>query len=85
MSAYVIDTSVLELAFPVLPLTAAVVLEAVRGVRDHNLAYYDAQIWAVAKLAQAPVVLSEDFASDSTIVGVTFVNPFVSGFDLSRL
>jgi predicted nucleic acid-binding protein len=34
--------------FPVLPLTPAVVMEAVRGVRDHHLSYYDAQIWAVA-------------------------------------
>lgn len=33
-----------ERAFPVVPLTSAVVLEAVRGVRDHNFAYFDAQI-----------------------------------------
>src|SRR5215210_9026587 len=38
----------LMLAFPVLPVTGpVVVLEALRGVREHMLSYYDAQIWAV--------------------------------------
>lgn len=74
-----------ERVFPVLPLTPGVVLEAVRGVRDHSLAYFDAQIWAAAKLNQVPTVLSEDFASGSTVEGVTFVDPFSSTFDPSAL
>jgi predicted nucleic acid-binding protein len=36
----------LMLAFPVLPLTGPVVLEALRGVGEHMLSYRDAQIWA---------------------------------------
>lgn len=72
-------------SFPVLPLTPEVVLEALRGVRDHSFAYYDAQIWAVAKLHQIPVLLSEDFNSGSEIDGVTFVNPFENTFDLTTL
>ena len=74
-----------ERTFPVHPLTSAVVLEAVRGVRDHQFPYYDAQIWAVAKLNQVPVVLSEDFASGSTVEGVTFVDPFADGFEVETL
>lgn len=74
-----------ERAFPVLPLTPAIVLEAVRAVRDHKLSYCDAQIWAVAKLAQIPMLLSEDFPSGSTLEGVTFVNPFASDFDVGQL
>jgi hypothetical protein len=31
------------LAFPLLPLTGLVVLEALQGVREHMLSYYDAQ------------------------------------------
>jgi predicted nucleic acid-binding protein len=62
--------------FDVLPITASVVLEALRGVRDHHLAYFDAQIWAAARLAQCELVLSEDFADGATVDGVTFVNPF---------
>jgi predicted nucleic acid-binding protein len=34
----------LLLAFPVLPLTGPVVIEALRGVREHLPSYYDAQI-----------------------------------------
>jgi predicted nucleic acid-binding protein len=33
----------LMLAFPVLPLTGPAVLEALRGVGEHMLSYYDAQ------------------------------------------
>src|ERR671921_1875789 len=51
----------LMLAFPVLPLTGPVVLEALRGVREHLLSYYDGQIWAVARLGQVAMILSEDF------------------------
>ena len=70
-------------AFPILPLTPALVLEAVRGIRDHRFAYYDAQIWAAARLNQIPVVLSEDFATGATVEGVTFLDPFASDIDLS--
>jgi predicted nucleic acid-binding protein len=63
-------------AFDILPLTTQVVLEALRGVRDHGLSFYDAQIWGAAHLAQAPVLLSEDFPSGETRDGVSFVNPF---------
>jgi predicted nucleic acid-binding protein len=75
----------LERAFPVLPLTPAVVLEAIRAVRERKLSYYDAQVWAVAKLGQIPVLLSEDFDSGSVLEGVTFVDPFALEFDVSSL
>ena len=63
-------------------LTPLVVLEAGRGVRDYKLAYYDAQIWATAKLNQVPVVFSEDFSDGQVMEGVRFVNPFARGFNL---
>ena len=53
-----------------------------RGVKDHRFGYYDAQIWAIAKLNQVPVVLSEDFASGASVEGVTFSNPFEEAFDI---
>ncbi len=74
-----------ERAFPVVPLTPAIVLEAVRGLRDHGFSYYDAQIWAAARLNQLPFVLSEDFAAGSTVEGVTFVDPLAPSFDLADL
>ena len=68
----------LEQSYAVFPLTAAVVLEAVRGTKTHRLSYYDAQIWATATLYQVPCVLSEDVNSGGVIEGVAFVNPFRS-------
>ncbi|RMF71523.1 MAG: PIN domain-containing protein [Alphaproteobacteria bacterium] len=68
--------------FPIFPLTPAVILEAIRGVRDHGFSYYDAQIWATARLNQIPVVLSEDFPTGATIEGVQFLNPLEATFDL---
>ena len=70
-------------SLPVFDLTPMVILEALRGVRDHGLAYYDAQIWASARLNQVPVIFSEDFNTGSVLDGVRFVNPFEVGFDLA--
>jgi predicted nucleic acid-binding protein len=75
----------LLLAFPVLPLTGPVVLEALRGVREHLLSYYDAQVWAVARLGQVGVVLSEDFNPGAVLDGVSFSNPLNPAFDLAAL
>lgn len=75
----------LERAFTILPLTPAVVLESIRGVRDHQLSYYDAQIWASAKLAQIPIVLTEDFSVGAVLEGVTFLDPFAASFDVTTL
>jgi predicted nucleic acid-binding protein len=67
---------------PVFDLTALIVLEAARGARDHGLAFYDAQIWASARLNQVTVVFSEDFNDGQVLEGVTFANPFAEGFRL---
>lgn len=75
----------LERLFVVYPLTTAVVREAVRGVQAYHLSYYDAQVWAVAKLNQVAVVLSEDFSAGVTLEGVLFLNPLEPGFDLAGL
>ena len=64
-------------AWPILDLSPLVVLEAARGVRDHQLSYWDAQIWATARLNQIQVVYSEDFNTDAVIEGVRFVNPLM--------
>jgi len=64
----------------VVDLTGMIVLEAARGVRDHQLNFWDAQIWATAKLHQIPVILSEDFKVGGDVEGVHFVNPFSGDF-----
>lgn len=69
-------------AFQVYHLTPQIVLTAVRGARDHKLAYYDAQLWATAHLNQVPVIFSEDFASGTSLEGVRMINPFLDHFAL---
>lgn len=65
--------------FAVFDTTAAVVLEALRGVARYQFSYYDAQIWACARVNRIPLVLSEDFADGVVIEGVRFTNPFAEG------
>jgi predicted nucleic acid-binding protein len=67
-------------AFPIFSLTPQIVLEAARGVRDYQLSYYDAQIWASARLNQVPVIFSADFQDGQTLEGIRFINPFADEF-----
>jgi predicted nucleic acid-binding protein len=60
----------------VVDVTADTVREALRGAEQHGLPYWDALIWAAARLAGIPVVLSEDFQDGREIDGVAFQNPF---------
>lgn len=66
--------------YTVFDLTVPIVLEAARGVRDYGLAYYDAQLWATARLNQVPVIFTEDFQAGQTLETVRFVNPFAADF-----
>ena len=71
-------------AWETVDMTAAIILEAARGVRDHQLSFWDAQIWAAARLNQITVIFSEDFNVGSTIDGIEFVNPFANDFRLEE-
>lgn len=68
--------------WPIFDLTPLIVLEAARGARDYSLSYFDAQIWATARLNQVPVIFSEDFNPGQSLEGVRFVNPFAPDFRL---
>ena len=71
-------------SWPVFDLTPLIVLEAARGVRDYQMSYYDAQIWATARLNQIPTIFSEDFNVGATLEGVQFINPFSPEFVLDH-
>jgi len=68
--------------FTVCEVTLSIVLEAARGAAEHQMSYWDAQVWATAKLNQIPVVLSEDLQGWKSLEGVRFLNPFADGFEL---
>jgi predicted nucleic acid-binding protein len=67
----------------VLGATSMIVLEAARGVRDYRMSFWDAQIWASARLNQIPLLFSEDFQAGAVIEGMRFVNPFAPDFQLT--
>jgi predicted nucleic acid-binding protein len=69
----------------VVDLTTRIVVDAVRGVQQPQLAYWDSLIWATAKLSGIPTVLSEDFSHGRLIEGVRSLNPFATTFDLTLL
>jgi len=75
----------LSRSFRVLDVTPMIVLEASRGVRKHRFSYWDAQIWATARLNQVPVVLSEHFQDAASFEGVRFANPFARNVAISDL
>jgi len=68
----------------VVDVTGMVLLEAIRGVQEHHFNFWDAQIWATAKLNQVPVVFSEDFSAGSVTEGVKFITPFADDFQLEH-
>jgi predicted nucleic acid-binding protein len=65
----------------VVPLTAALIGEALEAVSSHGMPLWDAQIFAAASIHRAAVVLSEDFQHRQKIGGVLFLNPFAQDFD----
>lgn len=70
-------------ALPVLDTTPMIVLEAGRGVLRHGMSYYDAQIWATARLNQIPTIFTEDFEHARRVEGVQFLNPLLPTFNLA--
>ena len=67
-------------AWRVLTVTPAIVFDAARASAKYQLQYWDAQVWATAKLNQIPVVLSEDLQHGQRIEGVQFLNPLKGDF-----
>ena len=67
-------------AWPVLPVDSLIVLEAARGSATHRVPYWDAQIWATARMNQIPVVLSEDFSHGRALRVCCFIIHLSSEF-----
>ena len=65
----------------VVPVTQLISLEALRGMEVHGFQFWDAQIWATARLNQIVDVYSEDFNSGATVEGVRFTNPLADTFN----
>lgn len=69
-------------ACAVVNITRLITTEALRGVLTHHFRFWDAQIWATARLNQIGEIYSEDFSAGTTVEGVRFVNPLANDFQL---
>lgn len=69
-------------ACEVVDVTRLITLEALQGVETHHFQFWDAQIWATARLNQIAEVYSEDFNPGATVEGVRFTNPLSEDFQL---
>ncbi len=67
---------------PVVPVTAEIVLSAIRLAERYQISYWDAAILAAAKELAATTVLSEDLSHGQTYDGVIVLNPFLPGIEL---
>ena len=64
---------------PVVPITAEIVLTAIRLRDRYQISYWDAAILAAARELSAPTVLSEDLNHGQIYEGITVLNPFLPG------
>ena len=75
----------LSLSCRVLTLTPPIFLEGCRATEDHGLSYWDALIWAAAKLNGVPYLISEDMQHGRVLENVRFLHPFHPSFDIDTL
>ncbi|HUK06364.1 MAG TPA: PIN domain-containing protein [Stellaceae bacterium] len=64
--------------FPIHCADERALVEAMDAVASHNLAFWDAMLWATARRAGCRFVLSEDFPDGRELGGVVFLNPFAA-------
>lgn len=72
-------------SWPVLDLTSRMFVDAVRGVTEHKLSYWDALLWATAQEERVPFILTEDQQHLRLVEDVRYLNPFLPEFDMARL
>jgi predicted nucleic acid-binding protein len=72
-------------AWSIVPVTWGVVGGAARGVIEHGLSYWDAQLWAVAHQNDIAFILTEDMQDGRSVEGVQIRNPLREGFDAGQL
>ncbi len=70
------DVEALTASWQVLSPTAPTVSRALAGVREHQLSFWDAMIWAIAVQNGISTILSEDGPSGRSIEGVRYISPF---------
>jgi predicted nucleic acid-binding protein len=66
-----------QILFPTIVPSTQTLANALKVVHEHNIQFWDAMLWAVAKENGVKILLSEDFQHGRVLGGVRFVNPFL--------
>ncbi|MDP2300433.1 MAG: PIN domain-containing protein [Actinomycetota bacterium] len=69
----------------VLPVTPAVIAEALGVAERTGRSFWEAQLIATARVHGVATIVSEDFEDGAVCEGVRFVDPFAEGFDVASL
>ena len=77
MDEVIAITRVWQQIFSIVPANQETFNEAVEYVRDHNISFWDAMLWATAKQAGCAYIFSEDMQHGRRLGGVEIINPFV--------
>ena len=64
--------------FPVTSAGESDLVDAMDGVAEHRLSFWDAMLWAAARRAGCSAIVSEDMQHGRRLGGVEFVNPFAA-------
>lgn len=70
------DVSILEKTWQIVAPNARTVSLAVAGVKEHQMSFWDAMLWATAKQHGLTTILSEDGPTGSTVGEVLYLSPF---------
>ena len=62
--------------FRVVSATDTAFLNAIEGVEEHRLAFWDALLWATARQSGCSALISEDMQDGRRLGGVEIINPF---------
>ena len=71
--------------WPVFQVTTEVIIEAARITQHYPMNFWDAQLWAVARVNRIPYILTEDLKDGALISGVRVSNPLRPGWRLTDL
>ena len=62
--------------FRVVSATDTAFINAIEGVEEHRLAFWDALLWATVRQSGCSAIISEDMQDGRRLGGVEIINPF---------
>ena len=64
--------------FEIVSATDSALLEAIDTVRNRQMSFWDAMLWATARQSGCSALISEDLQDSLQFQGMEFINPFAA-------